>query len=362
MSETVTRSRRHAFPFDEYLADVHPSLTFLRLAVLVAVGGAVVDFVVFGLPETAVPYNYPYYVDVVLFVSSAVILRRSHAALDDVKRELMFLADQQLEGVSVSLDTDIAPDRIARETEALFDWSFHPVAVTAGGVAGGVLVLGVMAGLGVMESYPYLLMNFAFGAAHGLFIVPTVGAFLFGLNTSRRYIVDISLLDPDGMGGYRRIGDTLVRLSTYGIFVITVDFVILSSVAFTGAARFQQVVVGLYLLLLVALIGGTVFTTLNVRRQLLEIRDREVQQMQLEFYEIEEAYWRKHDEGVDNQTESLKLLTTTAMFDQIVRMSLWPINLYSLARLAASVGMSIGVFLVENLGLLNEPVLSGLLP
>lgn len=341
------------FPPDEPFGAVTGRLTFIWAVVAAVALAAGIDVAAFGFPETAIPYNYPFFFDAVLVVTSAVILRRTYAGLQEVKHELMQIADHRLEDVSVGLSTDISPGRIEADTDRILEWAYHPVAVGAGALFGGSMVFGIMAWLSVLGDYPFWLMNFAFGAAHGLFLAPGVGGFVFVVLASRSYIVDINLLDPDGVGGYRRIGDTLVRIASYGIFLVTLDFVILSSVAFTDASRFQQVVAVLYLLQLAALVVGTAVATLAIRSTLLDIRDRKVNRMQAEFSELEREYWEKHDDDADNQSEALQLMTMTTMFNEISRMNMWPINLYSLLRLGGSVAVSVGVFLVQNLGLLG---------
>lgn len=350
----ISQSRQEwTFPPDDLLASVDGRLEFRGAVVLVTLIGATIDVIVFGFPQTTVPYNYPFFVDIFQMTASVIILRRTYAGLQEVKLELMHLADQQLEDVSVGLETDVSPDRIQNEVDHILSWAYHPIVVCGGAVFGGSVVLVIMATLGVLGNYPYWVMNFIFGAAHGLFIGPAIGGFIYGGLIIRRYIVDINLLDPDGVGGYRRIGDTLVRIVSYGVFLVTLDFIILSSIAFTSAARFQQLIVALYLLELAVLIFGTVFVTLSIRSKLLEIRDVKVNLIQKEFTQLEHKYWQKHDEGLDNQSEAIQLMVMTTMFNEINRMNMWPVNLYSLVRLGSTIGFSLVVFVSDTLGLLS---------
>jgi len=113
------------------------------------------------------------------------------------------------------------------------------------------------------------------------------------------------------------------------------------------------VVAALYLILLGGLIFGTIFLTLSVRSKLLEIRDMKVAKMQDEFSQIEYKYWQKHDNDSENQSEALQLMTMTSMFNEIRRMNMWPINLYSLVRLGSTTIFSISIFLIDILGLLD---------
>jgi hypothetical protein len=351
-----------SFPLDGALRRVHDRFGFVQAVLLATVLGAGLDVALFGFPETAIPFNYPFFFDIVLVVAGAIILRQTYTGLQEVKRELIELTEHQLHDVSVALSTTVSADRIEHETDRILARSYHPALVGAGALFGGLLVVGIMAWLEVLGNYPFWLMNFAFGAVHGMFIAPAAGAFVFVVTAARSYIVDINLLDPDGVGGYRRIGDTLVRLVSYGIFLVTLDFVILSSVAFTDASQFQQVVGLIYLLQLAVLIAGTVAVTLVIRMKLLAIRDRKVSRMQMEFSSIEQEYWENHDDGdTDNQSEALQLMTMTVMFNEIRRMNMWPINLYSLFQLGSSIAVSVSVFLIQKFGLLSHlsPLLTG---
>lgn len=362
MSGDLAARDEASFPLDAAVRRVHDRLSFVRAVVLMTVLGASLDVTLSGFPETAIPFNYPFFFDIVLVVAGAVVLRQTYTGLQDVKQELIELTEQQLHDVSVALPTTISSDRIEQETDRILAKSYHPAMVGVGALFGGLLVVSIMAWLEVLGNYPFWLMNFAFGAAHGMFLAPAAGAFAFVVTAARSYIVDINLLDPDGVGGYRRIGDTLVRLVSYGISLVTLDFVILSSVAFTDASQFQQVVGLIYLLQLVVLIAGTVVVTLVIRMKLLAIRDRKVSRMQMEFSSIEQEYWENHDDGdTDNQSEALQLMTMTVMFNEIRRMNMWPINLYSLFQLGSSIAISVSVFLIQNFGLLSElpPLLIG---
>lgn len=353
VSQDLRTDIEELLPLDILFNRVHDRLNFVRGVLLVTLVCAGLDIAVFGFPETVIPFNYPFFLDIILVVASAIILRQTYTALQDVKFELMELTEQHLEDVSIGLSTDVSPGHIRRETNRILERTYHPASIGVGALLGGGMIFGIMAWLDVLESYPFWLMNFAFGAAHGLFLAPAMGGFFFAIKASQSYIVDINLLGPDGVGGYRRIGDTIVRLISYVIFLLTLDFVILSSVGFTGASQFQQIVAVLYLLQLAALVIGTVVVTLAIRMKLLDIQDRKVTRMQAEFSEIEQEYWEKHDADTDNQSEALQLMTMTTMFNEINRMNMWPINLYSLFRLGTSVAISVTVFLIQNFALLG---------
>lgn len=166
----------------------------------------------------------------------------------------------------------------------------------------------------------------------------------------QKYVVDINLLDPDGVGGYRQIGDGIVKLGTYGILFITLDFIILSSVAFTRYTDFQFVVSVIYVTVLIIFVLTIFYITLSIRQELLEIRDLKIKAMQSMFVVTETNYWSKLQSGDENLSEAVNLLSMYAVFHQMNSMNMWPINLYSLMRLALSLGFSLLVYVVEFIG------------
>lgn len=331
------------------LGDGRISATLVGLALVPVIAAA--DVLLFGFPETVIPYNYPFFGDILLLWLAVLLLERSHAVLQRVSQELVSLA-RNTRNDPLALHPPIDPDGISRELSNVIYLSYHPGVLLLGGAVGGGFVFVVMWALGVISEYPYLLLDFGFGAAHGVFFGPLVGALYIFARSSRHYIVDINLLDPDGVGGYREIGNGIVTLATYGIVLITVDFVILSSVAFTRFTEFQLVVTALFLLLLGLFVAATFASTFIIRRELLQIRDHKIALMQETFNRREEQYWLKHNRGEAVLTEAVDILTIYAMFHQMSRMSMWPINVYSLTRLALSVGFSLAVLLVENTGFL----------
>jgi hypothetical protein len=247
----------------------------------------------------------------------------------------------------LSIARTLDPDVSWTELDNILYISYHPGVILLGGLSGGVFVTGVMAILGVFDAYPYILMNFAFGAAHGIFIGPVLGGVYFIERIYNNYMIDITLLDPDGVGGYRQIGNGLAKLTTYGIFFVTFDFLILSSVGFTQYSRFQIVVSAIYLLQILLFVGGVTVTTLLIRRKLIDIRDEKLAAMQQLFVVAENRFWWKLNRGQDNFVEAMNILSISAIFDNMNNMNMWPMNLLSLTRLLISVGASLVVYYYE---------------
>lgn len=340
-------SDAYRYPPDAVLGFDSRRGSFTLLCVGLVFVAAAVDVVLFGWETTSIPYNYPFFGDIVLLLSAAVLLRRTHGVVWSIIDELALIADRNANDPLLT-ESSVDPDRIRIELRAALSLGYHPAVLLAGALIGGTFVIVVMSVLGVFSAYPYLTLNFGFGAAHGAFLGPTIGSLYVAVRALREYIVDIDLLDPDGVGGYREIGDGLVTLTTSGVFFITLDFVVLSSVAFTEFTDFQLVVSALYLLTLVTFLLLTISVTFLIRRRLLAIRDRKMARMQRVFTRLEHAYWNRHLNGNRDVTEAVHILAMYSMFHQMSRMNMWPINLVSLSRLGVSVGFSLVVFLLQN--------------
>jgi hypothetical protein len=284
-------------------------------------------------------------------LATVALLRRVHGVVWNVVEELAQIADRNRDD-PLSRTTAVTGDGIRRELRNVLFLGFHPAILLLGALAGGTLVFSIMWALGVFSAYPFLILNFGFGAAHGVFLGPAIASCYIAVRALREYIVDVDLMDPDGVGGYREIGDGIVTLSTNAITFVTLDFVILSSVGFTSYTDFQAVVAALFVLTLVTVIGGTVLLTSLIRKRLLEIRDRRIDRMQESFTELEHDYWRKRIDGHANLEEAVNVIAMHSMFHQVNRMNMWPINVLALAKLGLSISFSLAILVIENTGIL----------
>lgn len=335
--------QQHEYPPDRYFSE-RVGITFTSLFVLLAVVTTAVEYLRVGSVDTAIPFNYPLYVGFLYIVAALVITRRFHTLFDQTKRELVDVLERTSgRRQGFGSPDDVSPEDVATDVNRIMDLAFHPAVVFFGGVVGGVFTLAVMWVLNVFDSYPYVLLDYAYGAGHGFYYGPIAGAVYFVYKIPRKYIVDIDLLDPDGVGGYRKVGDAIISLIVYGIFLITLDFVILSSVSFTDRPLFQTAVFVLYGAMLLFLLALTVFGVMAIRRRLLEIREAKTDLMRERFRDIETRYWEKVDNDEPPDPESAHIETMDTMFRRLHAMELWPINLASLSRLAFSVGSSAAV-------------------
>lgn len=333
----------HKYPPDQ-LFDTYLPFSFTTTFIVLAILATAVSIARVGMPETGIPYNYPVYAGLVYVIAVLFVLRRFHSIFDATKQELVDILDRTTaDSVIFTRDSDITPREMEQEVNNIMDKAFDPVVILAGGFIGGIFSLAIMWALNVFDSYPYLLLNYAYGAGHGFFYGPIAGSVYLIHKISNEYIVDIDIFDPDGVGGYREIGDAIISIITHGIFLITLDFVILSSVSFIGRPVFQTAVFVLYGLMLVFLLVLTVYGVMSLRKRLLAVRQAKTDVMREKFTEIETRYWQKLEQHESPKPEAEYIETMDTMFKRMHSMELWPINLAAFARLAFSTGSSAAI-------------------
>lgn len=351
----------HDYPPDTFFEKYVP-ISFTRAFVLLAVIATAVDYVRVGNPDTGIPHNYPLFAGLLYIIAVLLVLRKYHEIFDETKNELVDITQRTaVESSIFDRDSDVTAEDIEQHMDYVMGLSFHPAVIFVGGLIGGVFALVLMWVLGVFDSYPYLLLNYAYGAGHGFFYGPIIGSVYLIWKISSKYIIDIDILDPDGMGGYQQIGDSIITLITYGIFLVTLDFIILSSVSFTGRPLFQWAVFALYVLMLAFLLCITAVGVMFIRRRLLKIRERKTRVMREEFDSIEQSYWKKLENRENPEPEAQHIQTLDTMFDQLHSMELWPINLASFGRLAFSLASS-GVVAAYKAGYIPLPPLPSIPP
>lgn len=351
----LLESAESRYPPDRYLAR-YPVVTFTRLLIAGFLVLAAVDYLRVDMTATSVPFNYPFYVTLVHLPVAFVMLERYYDILTEVRGELVHLAGGTVMEHLYDLDVDIPdPEAIASAYDAVLDRAFHPVALGAGGLLGGgvMLVLGLRVDL--FAAYPHALTLLALGAAHGLFLAPFVGTLVLTYRMTDSFIENIDSLDPDGVGGYRRIGDASVTLVVYGVVLMTFDFVTASSVTFVPGFDARLAVFGAYGLVLVIMIGLTLVTTHLIRSRLLTIRDRKLAIIRWQFRRAEQAFWSAHVDGETTDSAALDVIAMATMYEQLAEMNMWPINIASAVKLAGSVSLSL-VVVALDLGWLSLPI------
>jgi len=330
----------HTYPPDKFFRD-NLGISFTLTFTLLAVAATMIDYFLIGVPETSIPWNYPLYVGFLYVVSVLVVLRKFHSIFDESKLELIDILNRTRgDNIVFERESDVSAKEIEHEIDDVMDKAFSPVTILTGGFIGGAFAMIMMWILGAFEYFPYV-MSYAYGAGHRFFYGPILGSVYLIYKISSEYIVDIDVLDPDGVGGYGDIGNSIINLIILGVFLVTLDFIILSSVMLVDSpAIFTTAVFGLYGLMVAFLLIITVFGVFMIRKRLLAIRERKTQKMREEFKEIEARYWTKLENNESPDPEADHIETMDTMFNRLHSMELWPINLASLSRLALSVGSS----------------------
>lgn len=347
-------TEEHEYPPDAVF-ERYEHVSFTRLFFVLAIAAAVVDAIRVGNPDTGIPYNYPLFAGSLYVLAVLLVLRKYHSILDETKLELIRILDRSSVGANLfERESDLTTEQINREINHVLSVFFSPAAILLGGLIGGIFTLAVMWALGVFQYYPYVLMNYAYGAGHGFFYGPIIGSVILIRRVSTRYIVDIDILAPDGIGGYGKVGDAIITLVIFAIVLTTFDFVILSSVSFVDEPLFQAAVVILYVAMILFFLLVTVYGVYEMRKSLLEVRDWKTRRLRDEFKEIENSYWQKVDAIESPEPESAHIETLERMFDRLNDMALWPINLVSLLKLAASTTASAIVVLFQE-GYIEPP-------
>lgn len=165
----MIKQREYRFPVNTICGLSNSLLSFSGVSLLLIAAGASVDLILFGVTaDTPIPYNYPFFLDILLLISVIIFLRLTHRIMwnivDELETIVRFDQDDPL-----SLSQSIEPEAVWRELGNVLHLAFHPIVIALGGILGGVFVFSIMWGLGVFDAYPYLIMNFGFGVAHGVF-------------------------------------------------------------------------------------------------------------------------------------------------------------------------------------------------
>lgn len=335
------------YPPDKILGlDSFPwPISFTTILVSIGVLAAVIDFIR-GIPSTPVPYNYPFYGDILLVVMVPPVIQWFHRSINKVKNELVFLSRTcnnhfHSEGIE--------PGQI-RNT---FDWAnnvfFHPIMLFGPAFFLGCFVYGVLIFLDVLTAYPYHLMNFTFGAIHGLALGPLVAGFYLLVKVVREFIICVNPFDPDGVGGYYHLGEIIGGGMLAGIIGITLDLVILSSILFTQASSFQIVVMALYIFEFIVISGGLLVGAYLIRRRLRILRDKHTRRLQWEFTQTEGRFWASRRAGHPSTDEAIALMTMSQLHEPLSRMNLWPANMPYMVATGASVLISLSIFIIQLL-------------
>jgi len=342
----------HEYPPDRILSAL-PGLPFSKEITLLQVGTtvtivvALIDYIRLGGSESPVPFNYPFYLDIVFVFVALYVAKSLHKQLDLAKRELILHAmiSEQRENIP---DANIADEEEIRKTfEEPFEWALDPVRMGISGLFVGLFVVAMLFILGVADAYPYLLLSFLYGASHGILIPFLLILPRLLIQVPKRFMNDLNVIDPAGVGGYPEVAASIGKAAWYGTIVVNIDFLILGSAAFLADPRFQRIVVTAYAVELLLLFSFTIGGTFYIKYTLKNIRDDRIRQLQWEFG-VNEGLLLSEDENQGEETNQLlKIITYAIVFERLKDMNLMPINMVWWTRFIGSVLATILVIFIQ---------------
>lgn len=331
--------------------DFPKTLSFSRISIIIIISLSFIDYLIFGLPDEPIPFSYQFLLGIVYLISSVVILQKMYQYFNLAREELNDISNRTSNALAADIER-VETDKMNREFQIILDIGFHPVVLLGGSLIGGAIVFGIMYMLDVLWAYPHLLSNYMYGAAHGLYYGPLAAGVYFVYKISNQYISNIDILAPDGVGGYREMGDALISLISLSIYLITLDSIIIASVSFLNNPIFTKAAFTIYVLMLLFFLVLTLYAVLSIRRRLLSIQEKKVDEMRKYFNKTEQSFWEKKKNNKKAGREAEEILTMYNMFDHLNQMTLWPLNLISFIKLIISVATSLIIF-AANVGLIQ---------
>jgi hypothetical protein len=285
--------------------------------------------------------DYVLWLDLFFFLYASYIMRVIYFDARQTKSELM----NRLGLVGLSGKEYDEKDK--KLEKYIVDIAFNPNYQLIFGFLGGFTVSLIMYYVNVLHDYPYLLFNFLFGFNNGIFIPVAIGGLLLSRNASKNYIKTVDILDPDGMGGFRKFSELFVDVTTMGILFITFDFLIISS-AFTRSTDIFKLIV--VICLLITILGGIFFLFSSlyiVRKSLLKHRNIKMELIREEYRKIENRFWDKMSKDKDVSSEAVSIPIMSQMFEQMRGMTMWPIDLYMMVKLGIAVITSVSLIALQ---------------
>lgn len=327
------------------------SVTQLMIAFTVIV--AVLDVILNFGSSTEIPYDY-YAIASFLHI---IVVAHFFPKVYDIGRmfaeELAEITDNQPSNVT-AIETELTGDDIRTQMQELLSQAFAIKWVILGGIA--TATLGIVGGFltGLFDVISYWLIGALFLFAHGLFFIPAAFGVLIVNKITNEYITDIDVISPDGVGGYEEIGNGIITVASYALFLTTLDFIVISAISYTPSSSLQAVVGAAFGMWVILVLSYIVYVIVSIRSRLMEIRDVKFQKLKSQFKGTETAYWSKQSGSEDRRQEALDMMAMRSMFNELNQMDLWPVNIVSLTKMSASTAFSIVVFAVDR-GLIPSP-------
>jgi len=282
--------------------------------------------------------SYVFWFDFILFIYVFWGLEKIFIDIDTARSDIILNQQKDIDEQKIrEMDTEIKGDITS---------CFDPKKMIVSGILAGLFVLFSIFTLGVSGEYPFHIFNFMFGFFHGFVLYPA--AYINKtVKKLRKNILYIGVLDPDGLGGYRRVGKSLLNVTIIIMMGLTIDFIILSSAMFVTSPLFKISTIISYFFAIIVITIDLFSTIFIIRNKLLELRDQRIREIGNIFSQIEKNFWKKLSVGEDISKESFAIMGINNIFEQLRRMDMWPIDIISFIKLALSIILSIGVAIIQ---------------
>lgn len=328
--------------------------SIFQLIVYIAAIVAALDFVIYFNSTTVVPYDYYAIASLLHVVVVAHFFPKTYDIGIMFAEELANITENESSSLT-AIETNITGDTIRGEMQKLLKKAFSFRLILFSGIITAFVGATVAFFTGLLEVIDYWLIGLLFLFDHGLFFVPAIYGVIIVNKMTNEYITDIDVISPDGVGGYEEIGNGIITIASYALFLTTLDFIVISAISYTSSSGIQAIIGIIFIIWLLIVLSMIVYVIMSIRSRLMEIRDKKFQKLRSQFKGTEVAYWNKKSNSQDTQQEALDMMTMRSMFNELNQMDLWPINIISLVKMSASTGFSIIVFAVDR-GLIPSPI------
>lgn len=266
---------------------------------------------------------WSFWLDFILFLFVSVLFRKIYFKSDDVENEVIKrLSIFNEEGREISEDEI---NNAKKQLKHIRDEAFNPRNILIFGFIVGFFVSLTVIYLNVLDDYPYLIFHFFFGFNHGMGLLIGLKGYKYCNTISKNYVKTVDILDPDGMGGFRKLSGFFVNATIYLIIVLVLDFFILSC-TFTNESKIFTLIVEICLLLaFFTSISILLISFINIRSTLVHHKNKKIKCIGKKYNEIESIFLKKLSDKVDASSDALYLLTLNEMYELIKNMKLWPL-------------------------------------
>ena len=139
------------------------------------------------------------------------------------------------------------------------------------------------------------------------------------------YIKTIDILDPDGMGGFKKISKTFENSIFLFIFGIILDTLILYP-TFNDNSDIFKIITKLLLSLTLFISSSILMLSFfRIWKTLEKEKQKKIEFITKYYNEAERRFWKNLSDGSDVSADSLALISMNEMFEKINNVKMWPL-------------------------------------